>query len=982
MKKFKIINASAGTGKTHTLKHTFCDKVQKEAVQNVIATTFTEKAAAELKSEIRQLLLKKGETDKAGQVLAGNIGTINSVFGRMVSDNAFALGISPKIGIIEEKQQTDLFNKATASIREKYEHNRPQFAKALEHFKMETGWFDYVVALCAKYRQNGKSDVDADKQASFDFFDKLLPFVGNTQEIQKNMQEALIELKGSRLNKEVVDLIERCKDIANWSWEDWITANSQSGVKYETLSIAAGRYLSMPELRDELKTIIFSIFDCAKECMDAYQNAKKELGVIDFIDQETDCLTLLTKHADVACERLKALYVDEFQDTSPIQLALFSKILCSSRQPEGVYVGDPKQSIYKFRGTDPLLINEINKSATERDTLETSYRTVKPIVEYVNGIFENKFASAGLKRDQILITKFDRPEKIFDDSVVVWETSSKNTAEHYEAVAQKIKELINSGVQVYDKKEKKKRTIRGSDIAVFMRTNAHVDHFAQIAGNYFKVSSASGSLFACKTVILLMSVLALLPDEKGTLAKAHILKLTTGFNSAKFDADNAVFDELKPLRDMHPYLTPCEIVDSVLGLSLVQSYFETTDNTSNAYAEADAFRGLVQAYEEECQNMVKPATLANMLATFKQRQSEENFAPVPASPDKDAVAVLSYHKSKGLEWPITVCMDCNLFETDYKKQLFTTHEFTEGDFNIEDPLASRCILCLPWGLPVKGDFEELLIKNASVQKLITQAEQEYDRLMYVGLTRARDCLILHKPYKITKNGNTEHFYCRDNELGTKTVPLDLKENDNVSTLTKNAEQIVSTPADNDYDEPFIVNPSVCTPAENVTYRVLPLPALKESVGQTKINSTFGTVMHAVMAQKEPSQEKIKRIVSVLNENLLPVASEIKKRFDTEIVKVIGTADILSEWPISVEKDGQLIRGSSDMIALQNDGFYIIDHKFLDHDTPQATVETYAKELWRLAQAVEKLCGKKVKGCILHCPLQNSLLLFDMQSTVL
>ncbi len=67
---------------------------------------------------------------------------------------------------------------------------------------------------------------------------------------------------------------------------------------------------------------------------------------------------------------------------------------------------------------------------------------------------------------------------------------------------------------------------------------------------------------------------------------------------------------------------------------------------------------------------------------------------------------------------------------------------------------------------------------------------------------------------------------------------------------------------------------------------------------------------------------------------------------------------MSEWPICVEKDAQLIRGSSDMSALQDDGFYIIDHKFLGHDTPRATVETYAEELRSLAQAVEKLCGKK------------------------
>ena len=116
MTDIKIVNASAGTGKTYTLTEDICSKAQSKSVEKIIATTFTNKAASELKSKIRKKLLQQGFFEQAEQILTGNIGTVNAVFGKIVSDNAFDLGISPQTGIIEDEQRASLFNKATADI--------------------------------------------------------------------------------------------------------------------------------------------------------------------------------------------------------------------------------------------------------------------------------------------------------------------------------------------------------------------------------------------------------------------------------------------------------------------------------------------------------------------------------------------------------------------------------------------------------------------------------------------------------------------------------------------------------------------------------------------------------------------------------------------------------------------------------------------------------------------------------------------------
>lgn len=980
MTDIKIVNASAGTGKTYTLTEDICSKAQSKSVEKIIATTFTNKAASELKSKIRKKLLQQGFFEQAEQILTGNIGTVNAVFGKIVSDNAFDLGISPQTGIIEDEQRASLFNKATADIRNKYSE-QAGFMKAVKRFNMEKSWFEDVVAVCEKCRQNAGTDIEAGKKASFDFFDRLLPAQGDARRIKENMYQALLSLQGlSKVNKAVMDLMERSDDIDVWSWEDWITANGQSGEKYEYLSETAANFLSLPQLREDLRKIIDTVFDCAGECLSAYQLIKKDLGVIDFIDQEGQALELFHQKNTTSCERFDTLYVDEFQDTSPLQMALFSNMLQRSDVMSGVYVGDPKQSIYKFRGTDPLLINEINKKATSHQTLKKSYRTVEPIVKFINRLFLDKFQKAGLSPEQILTNETQRHEKIFKDPVVVWKSIYSKQSDHNEAVARKIKELLDSHHLVFDAEEKKLRPVRGSDIAVFFQTNSHITDFAKTAGQYFKVSSSSGSLFESETCILLMSALSLLIDKEDTLAKAQILKLSGVFDPTSPDNDHECFDDLDELRFQRVYLSPCEVVDRLLGLPFVQRYFSRCGNSAAAYGEAESFRGLVQAYEDDCINMVKPATLENMLSTFEQKRDDEKFAPNPPSLDKDAVTVLSYHKAKGLEWPVTVCMDCHLYETEYDKDLFTIHVFTAGEFNPENPLENREILYLPWGVSVKGSFESLLEQYEPAQRLLEQARQEYDRLMYVGLTRARDCLILHNAIKSLKSGEKDTFYCRGKCDHIAQVVLTAKDVVQADFSTKSVEMIEVTKSKKVYSEPFVVNPSRnCVPAKNEPHRIIDLPVLKETIGAVQVTSGLGTLFHAVMGQNKPDENLIKKIVEQFDRTLVPVAVEMKKRFDEEIVKVTGKAEMLAEWPVTVEIGDRLFRGIVDMIALQEDGFYIVDHKILDYDNPQKTVEVYADELWRYARAVGKLTKKKCKGCILHCPLQNKLIMFAGQS---
>ena len=101
---------------------------------------------------------------------------------------------------------------------------------------------------------------------------------------------------------------------------------------------------------------VYHLFDIAIEALREYDAYKKRRGLIDYTDMEVLVKRLLEKETvqEVLREELDLLMVDEFQDTSPIQLEIFLKL--SQLATYSVWVGDPKQSIYGFRGAEPRLM--------------------------------------------------------------------------------------------------------------------------------------------------------------------------------------------------------------------------------------------------------------------------------------------------------------------------------------------------------------------------------------------------------------------------------------------------------------------------------------------------------------------------------------------------------------------------------------------------------------------------------------------------
>ena len=117
MNSIEIIAASAGTGKTHTMAETILAEIQGKQVspERIVATTFSVRAAAELRSRLTTRLLAAGLADEAVKLDTAMLGTVNAVCGSLVAEHAFELGLSPAISVLDERQAQAMLHVVIAS---------------------------------------------------------------------------------------------------------------------------------------------------------------------------------------------------------------------------------------------------------------------------------------------------------------------------------------------------------------------------------------------------------------------------------------------------------------------------------------------------------------------------------------------------------------------------------------------------------------------------------------------------------------------------------------------------------------------------------------------------------------------------------------------------------------------------------------------------------------------------------------------------
>ncbi|MBK8324746.1 MAG: UvrD-helicase domain-containing protein [Betaproteobacteria bacterium] len=552
--KIRFISAGAGSGKTHRLTQILGEELASNRARprGVIATTFTRKAAAELRERVRAHLIGEGSVARAHEMGQARIGTVNAVCGELLERFAFEAGMPTELRVLEDdsakgapRTGDGCSARGTAPLELLSLAGRLGLADK-SFGSDEIPWRSDLRSLVAQARSNG-----IDQAALRTFGDKnadsLLAHFGKpTKEdldaklavaLPAAIQELVKAQSGRKNTGDYLALLlkaERDHLSRDLAWSVWAKlADEDTGPEKalfahaEAVQAAASAIAQHPRLHRDIRRYLQLMFELAADTLATYAAIKKEIGGIDFVDQEQQLLQVLDLPSvkEVIEEELDLLMVDEFQDTSPIQLALFTRLAECARHV--VWVGDVKQAIYGFRGSDSELmsavIDSLPKAGVVPEVLSRSWRSRPSLVQFVNAVFGDTFP--GLDRK---LVELEPQRKDYEGApaVIDWLVEGKNQELQVTGIAAGVAELVAEGTLVCDKGSDTPRPARYADIAVLARSNATVLSIAAaLTERGVPCSTSQPGLCGKAEVVLALACLRRLVDEYDTLATAEIVSL-------------------------------------------------------------------------------------------------------------------------------------------------------------------------------------------------------------------------------------------------------------------------------------------------------------------------------------------------------------------------------------------------------------------------------------------------------------------------
>jgi len=812
-----FIAAGAGSGKTFRV----IQEIQTRLIagscrpDGLIATTFTIKAANELSERIRQNLYRGGKHPLAERLNEASIGTVDKVCKQILTRFAFEAGVSPQIEVLAEEDASLLFVQAVELAMSFKDTGRLQeLADRLGQRNPQTkeyAWKKTVHGMANRVRENNFTEAAVLKMSERCCEEMLSQFPpASKDDLDAQLSKTIHTVSGKIAQngdgtsgtQNYCRFIEQCQrdlDNGHLAWSGWVKLTKDKPTKKSedvaALVIeAANHYEAHPRLHSDIRDYIELIFRVATRSLAEYQNLKSERGLVDFTDLEQLTLALLENHPEVAATltaELDLVVVDEFQDTSPLQLALFLKLAQFAK--EVIWVGDVKQAIYGFRGTNPELTDavvlELKKHGGAAEPLNKSYRSIPHLVNLVNGIFEEPFKqSLQLTAKEVVLSSTRESFHKSQAAIEFFEVSSglmtkAGTSKRIEneplaqTVALGITNLLSEDYQVYDKSSGEYRAAQLHDIAVLCRTN---DDSARIADELmeqgYTVSLAKSGLLQTPEALFAIACLKRLLDPSDTLATAEIIALEGKMTPEEWLENRLVYMDKARAENpdsrgagwgleenlIHPIIVSleqartaldtasvCEVFDLALiagdVFRTVTSWGPSQSRASQRRANLEALRGLAAKYEEGCATNHRPATTTGFLFWCDELEAKK-LDEKAADENADAIHVLTYHRAKGLEWPIVICMDLtNKPRSRLWDGVNVLKDDPSKDFNFAEPLANRRLSFWPWpfgaqekGIPLADKIEQ----SEAGKEAMLSAQAEELRLLYVGFTRARDLLVL------------------------------------------------------------------------------------------------------------------------------------------------------------------------------------------------------------------------------------------------
>lgn len=784
-----IVPAGAGSGKTYTIQEQLGDWIERGLVapERVMAVTYTEAAAAELRERISGGLLARGQVEGALRLSQAYISTIHALGLRLLGEFAFDAGISPRPRLLNEDEENALVRNALARTDKAdrvvgdleafgYSYNAGTGRDGAGQFR------DTVLETVRLLRSIGSSGASAGRGQ----------LEAATRAIAQRYGRAEHDNgRTRRLRDRVSDLLDTHPRSLAEQFGASKTATNQFRADFSALSAAArrgtlesdwGLWQKLRKLRvnnrgaplpstyvklarriiaeadglvhhigplQHARLHVEALLSAGQDVVDHYSEAKRQAGLVDYTDMITAAGRLLLdkpETLEILAGRVDCLVVDEFQDTNPLQFALLWQI--KEAGVPTLVVGDLKQAIMGFQGADPRLFAAMER--THRDVsrpLTSNWRSSPGLMDFVNAVgpllFGDEYVALDARRkpgsmDPLEVVQFDRnPRKERDAARAL-------------AVARRLRELLDDPDQtVVDGRTRQARRLRGSDVAVLCPTNRTLARYGEVfRAQGLSVNHQSTGWLMSRAVQIAVHALAYLANPADRHAALYLAATELGSSTLEDGlrqliehgrVEDPLLRKLDALAEGVADRTVYALVADTLGaLSLFDvvaawpSGEQDRANLIRLLSEAGEFmRANREALAHGGYHGYGTKTFLSWLAT----RQDDDEQPEKAVLDEDAISLRTWHASKGLEWPVVAV--CNM---DRQVRSVLPHialEYTSFD-DLSRLLEKAQIHYWPrYAAPEQNQSQQAELQKGA----ITVAK----RMLYVALTRARDKLLLEWP---------------------------------------------------------------------------------------------------------------------------------------------------------------------------------------------------------------------------------------------
>lgn len=494
----------------------------------------------------------------------------------------------------------------------------------------------------------------------------------------------------------------------------------------------------------ELTKALLHIFSLIQDSFDAHLRQQSSL---DFQSLETMVLKLFEANKDILLsyqKKFEHILVDEFQDTNDLQTEIVTKII-NPRYNKICIVGDPRQSIYRFRGANPTCFKNvqdlIKKHGGTTISLSHNFRSKKGIVDFVN-TFQAGVIPDIASNDSALVPTRDNTASppLIAIQVNVDPQESAFLRRHAEADCL-AKYIANSRAA---------GDFKIGDVACLFRTLNDASIYESAFRRYnlpYRFYGSRGLLERQEITDLLfvlnwaahpndyISFLGILRSPFVGLSDNEIVILAgpDGKGLPKIIPTHPKLKLLREIQSLSAYLRPSELIRHVIESTGYELVLDKLDRTGGISSNLEHFVSLIKSIERSEQ--IALVDFSHFLKELKELSARLGDAPSQAD-SIDAIKCMTVHAAKGLEFPVVIL-----------PELFRAQPSVRGNFLFlrQEGLAFKQKNAL---LPFSKK-EDTPYYTELKQKEESELMQESKRLLYVAMTRAQEKLVIpiHKEIK-------------------------------------------------------------------------------------------------------------------------------------------------------------------------------------------------------------------------------------------